>query len=128
MASKDDSAFENAFADAKAYLQTASSGSGINLYDHLANVISNILDERPSNAADVVENVSLKVKSRAQKTASVVADSPAGTEAVAAATTRSALFEKPEEEEDLDDEETEPPVADVVGTCRLFEDAGVGIG
>eukprot|EP00038_Savillea_parva_P007408 m.169946 g.169946 ORF g.169946 m.169946 type:complete len:502 (+) comp13172_c0_seq1:58-1563(+) len=119
---------DDAFADAKAFLQTASTGSGNNLYDHLANVITNILDERPSNAVDLVEDVSRKVKMRQVTTASAVTDAPAGAKAVAAAATRSTLFEKPEDDDDYDDDESAPTVADVVGTCKLFEDAGVGVG
>mmetsp|Transcript_19784 Transcript_19784/g.51504 ORF Transcript_19784/g.51504 Transcript_19784/m.51504 type:complete len:504 (+) Transcript_19784:55-1566(+) len=121
---------EDDFNDAKAFLQTASSGSGLNLYDHLAGVIGNILEERPANAADILESVSMKMKSSWQNVAaaSSVADSPAGSQAVATAAVRSKLFEKSEEEEDLDDDEGVPAVADIVGTCKLYEDAGVGVG
>lgn len=92
--------------------------------DPIVQVISNILEERPTNAADIVENVSQKVKSRQLPSASAVADSPAGSEAVAAAAVRSKLFEKPEAEDDLDDDDMTPAVADVVGTSKLFGDAG----
>jgi hypothetical protein len=89
-----------------------------------AQVISNILDERPTNAADIVESISLKIKTKQMTTSSSVSDAPAGSEAVAAAAVRSTLFEKPEDDEELDDDDQTPAVADVVGTCKLFEDAG----
>ena len=42
--------------------EKASSKSGLNLYDHLASVITNLLDERPDNAVDAFEEVSRQIK------------------------------------------------------------------
>lgn len=33
-----------------------------NRYDHLSNMLSKILDERPENAVDIIENISQDVK------------------------------------------------------------------
>jgi len=115
-------------AAAKAYLKTASSANGTNLYDHLTTVIATMLKERPANATDILESVSLKVKATNSQTESVVAEAPELPEAVVVAELRNKLFVK-DEDVDLDeDDDVTPPVANVVDTCKLFEDAGVGVG
>ena len=53
---------EQKFIDAKAFLQTISSKSGDNLYDHLAKVLSRILTERPSDCVDIFEDLSRQEK------------------------------------------------------------------
>ncbi len=52
----------DAFESAKAFLLKSSDSTGLNVYDHLTDLISKLLDERPSNAADVIEDVSYTVK------------------------------------------------------------------
>lgn len=42
---------------AKSYLQTTSERSGLNLYDHLSNIISKLLETRPSNAVGKVSAI-----------------------------------------------------------------------
>ncbi|CAO2628057.1 Radial spoke head protein 4 homolog A [Lemmus lemmus] len=56
------SMLEVAIQNAKAYLLSTSSKSGLNLYDHLSNVLTMILDERPADAVDIIENISKDVK------------------------------------------------------------------
>uniref|UniRef100_A0A6G1RQ71 Radial spoke head protein 4 homolog A-like n=1 Tax=Hypotaenidia okinawae TaxID=2861861 RepID=A0A6G1RQ71_9GRUI len=51
-----------AIQNAKAYLLKSSTTSGLNLYDHLANMLTKILDEQPTNAVDIIENISRDVK------------------------------------------------------------------
>ena len=53
---------EREFQKAKSYLLTASSNTGINLYDHLSRVLGKILDERPDNVIDIFEDVSKDAK------------------------------------------------------------------
>ena len=53
---------ESDFLDAKAFLLKASDKTGLNVYDHLANVITKLLDERPDNAVDLLESLSAEVK------------------------------------------------------------------
>jgi hypothetical protein len=36
--------------------------SGLNLYDHLSEIIAKVLDERPQNAAETLEDISRAVK------------------------------------------------------------------
>ncbi|XP_066585645.1 radial spoke head protein 6 homolog A [Prorops nasuta] len=52
---------------AKLFLQKHSSESGDNLYDHLAELLSKILSERPSNAIDIFEEYSKKLKAERYK-------------------------------------------------------------
>lgn len=47
---------------AKAFLLQASEASGLNLYDHIADILAKVLDERPKAAADTLEDISRKVK------------------------------------------------------------------
>uniref|UniRef100_A0A5F9CJK4 Radial spoke head component 4A n=1 Tax=Oryctolagus cuniculus TaxID=9986 RepID=A0A5F9CJK4_RABIT len=56
------SMLETAIRNAKAYLLKTSSRSGFNVYDHLSNVLTKILDERPEDAVDIIENISQDVK------------------------------------------------------------------
>ncbi|KAJ3370921.1 Radial spoke head protein 4 A [Allomyces arbusculus] len=47
---------------AKQYLQQHSDRTGINLYDHLTELLAQVLEKRPRNPADVFENISSQVK------------------------------------------------------------------
>ena len=49
---------------AKAFLLQASDTSGMNLYDHLSEIISKVLEERPQNSADTLEDISKKLKAK----------------------------------------------------------------
>ncbi len=46
---------------AKAFLLQAGP-SGLNLYDHLSDIIARVLEERPGNAAETVEEISRQIK------------------------------------------------------------------
>uniref|UniRef100_A0A8D1ZUQ7 Radial spoke head component 4A n=1 Tax=Sus scrofa TaxID=9823 RepID=A0A8D1ZUQ7_PIG len=56
------SMLEIAIQNAKAYLLKTSSKSGLNLYDHLSEMLTNVLDKRPENAVDIIENISQDAK------------------------------------------------------------------
>ncbi|XP_049510174.1 radial spoke head protein 4 homolog A isoform X2 [Panthera uncia] len=58
------SMLEITIQSAKAYLQKTSSKSGLNLYDHLSDMLAKVLDERPENAVDIIESISQDVKMR----------------------------------------------------------------
>ena len=53
---------EQKFIDAKAFLQSTSTKSGDNLYDHLSKVLSRILTERPADCVDIFEDLSRQEK------------------------------------------------------------------
>eukprot|EP00041_Stephanoeca_diplocostata_P008024 m.115188 g.115188 ORF g.115188 m.115188 type:complete len:494 (+) comp17138_c0_seq1:269-1750(+) len=119
----------DAFNDAKAFLQTASSKAGVSVYDHLSSVISTLLDERPADAVSTLESISQRLKGKKKAPGSSIADSPALEKAFVVATSRAALFTKNEDDyAALDDDDTPQPIADVVETSKLFQDAGIGLG
>lgn len=121
---------DKAFEDAKSYLLTASTKTGTNLYDHLASVITKLLDERPANSADLLESVSQKIKSEDLSSFSTIQDKAAQTKGYATAETRAKLFSKGDGEDDdlLEDNEATPPIHDVLNSCQMLEDGGVGLG
>ncbi|KAF5307476.1 hypothetical protein FQR65_LT06831 [Abscondita terminalis] len=55
---------ESEFITAKMFLQTCSTETGDNLYDHLTDVLNKILAERPQNVIDFFEEYSRKVKEK----------------------------------------------------------------
>ncbi|XP_009883829.1 PREDICTED: LOW QUALITY PROTEIN: radial spoke head protein 6 homolog A-like [Charadrius vociferus] len=119
-----------AIQNAKAYLLKSSTTSGLNLYDHLANMLTKILDEQPTNAVDVIENISKDVKwAQFQKKMDTLRDECEILPAFEAAEKRKALFHKANEEgdEELEEEIGETPLPNVMETAFYFEQAGIGL-
>ncbi|MBN3313023.1 RSH4A protein, partial [Atractosteus spatula] len=121
---------ELAVRSAKAYLLKSSTESGLNLYDHLARVLSRVLSERPENAADVFQELSGEAKRAAlrERQGSLRDDLPPPTELQLAQEQR-ALFQRgggdePEHEEEL----VETPLPNVGELAFFLEQAGVGLG
>jgi len=122
---------EQEILNAKSYLLGASSKTGLNLYDHLASVLSKILDERPENSVDVFEDIS-KDEKRAKFTSDVdtVQDKAEKSTEVALAEIQEKLFkraggedgEAAEEAEDM-----ESPLPNLMELTHYFEQAGVGL-
>jgi radial spoke head protein 4A len=85
------------FLDAKAFLLKASDKTGLNVYDHLSNVITKLLDERPDNAADLLEVLSAEVKKEQfVDNSNTVRDKPSESGVVALAKLQNALFREDE--------------------------------
>jgi len=125
------SAKEKEFQKAKSYLLTASTNTGINLYDHLSRVLGKILDERPDNVVDIFEDVSKDAK-RTKFTSDVdtVQDKVDRSTEVALAQVQRKLFTKPGDDGDEDivqDEEVETPLPNIMELCFYFEQAGIGL-
>ncbi|NXP05822.1 RSH4A protein, partial [Thinocorus orbignyianus] len=119
-----------AIQNAKAYLLESSTTSGLNLYDHLANMLTKILDEQPRNAVDIIENISKDVKwAQFQKKMDTLRDEPEILRTFEAAEKRKALFLKPDGEgdEELEEEIGETPLPNVMETAFYFEQAGIGL-
>ena len=55
------------FLEAKAFLSKTSTATGVSVYDHLSAVITKLLDERPNNAVDILEELSSQTKQEAFK-------------------------------------------------------------
>ncbi|KFO71717.1 Radial spoke head protein 4 A, partial [Cuculus canorus] len=119
-----------AIQNAKAYLLKSSTTSGLNLYDHLANMLTKILDEQPTNAVDIIENISKDVKcAQFRKKMDTLRDEHEILPTTEAAEVRKALFLKTnaEGDEELEEEIGETPLPNVMETAFYFEQAGIGL-
>ncbi|KAM6313340.1 radial spoke head protein 4 homolog A-like [Aegotheles albertisi] len=119
-----------AIQNAKAYLLKSSTASGLNLYDHLANMLTKILDEQPTNAVDIIENISKDVKrGRFQEKMDTLRDEHEILPTLEAAERHKALFLKAngEGDEELEEEIGETPLPNVMETAFYFEQAGIGL-
>ncbi|NWI01872.1 RSH4A protein, partial [Tichodroma muraria] len=118
-----------AIKNAKAYLLKTSTVSGLNLYDHFANILTKILDEQPTNTVDIIENISKDVKwAQFRKKMDTLRDEHVIPPTFEAAEKCKALFIKEggeEEHEELDEEM--PSLPNVMETAFYFEQAGVGL-
>ncbi|XP_008850405.1 radial spoke head protein 4 homolog A [Nannospalax galili] len=126
------SMLEVAIQNAKAYLQSTSSKSGLNLYDHLSNVLTKILDERPADAVDIIENISQDVKmAHFNKKLDTLQSENEMLPAYEIAEKQKALFLQGHLEgadSELEDEIAESSLPNVMESAFYFEQAGVGLG
>lgn len=126
------SMLEVAVQNAKAYLLSTSSKSGLNLYDHLSKVLTKILDERPADAVDIVENISQDVKmARFDKKLDTLRNENEMLPAYEIAETQKALFLQGHLEgadSELEEEIAESSLPNVMESAYYFEQAGVGLG
>ncbi|NXB14533.1 RSH4A protein, partial [Rhagologus leucostigma] len=118
-----------AIKNAKAYLLKTSTRSGLNLYDHFANMLTKILDEQPENTVDIIEDISKDVKwAQFRKKMDTLRDEHLILPIFEAAEKCKALFVKEggeEEHEELDEEM--PSLPNVMETAFYFEQAGIGL-
>ncbi|XP_054425841.1 radial spoke head protein 4 homolog A [Pteronotus mesoamericanus] len=126
------SALETALQSAKAYLLQTSSKSGLNLYDHLSNMLTQILDERPENAVDIIENISQDVKkAHFSKKLDTLQNENEMLPTYEIAEKQKALFLHGNLEgadQELEDEIAENSLPNVMESAFYFEQAGVGLG
>ncbi|XP_055981239.1 radial spoke head protein 4 homolog A [Sorex fumeus] len=126
------SMYEIAVQNAKAYLLKTSNKSGLNLYDHLSNMLTKILDERPENAVDIFENISQDVKmAHFSKKLDTLQNENEMLPAYEIAEKQKALFLQGNLEgadQELEDEIAESPLPNVMESAFYFEQAGVGLG
>ncbi|NWH39319.1 RSH4A protein, partial [Chloropsis hardwickii] len=120
-----------AIKNAKAYLLKTSTKSGLNLYDHFANILTKILDEQPTNTVDIIENISKDVKwAQFRKKMDTLRDEPLISPTFEAAEKCKALFIKEggeEDREDVEEEMGQPALPNVMETAFYFEQAGIGL-
>uniref|UniRef100_A0A8C5UI94 Radial spoke head 6 homolog A n=1 Tax=Malurus cyaneus samueli TaxID=2593467 RepID=A0A8C5UI94_9PASS len=123
-----------AIQNAKAYLLKTSTKSGLNLYDHLARVITKILDEQPENTADIIENISKDVKwAQFRKKMDTLRDEHLILPTYEAAEKCKALFVKDrvggwwEGKGEREEIVGPPPLPNVMETAFYFEQAGIGL-
>ncbi|NWI90637.1 RSH4A protein, partial [Pitta sordida] len=120
-----------AIQNAKAYLLKTSTTTGLNLYDHFADVITKILDEQPTNTVDIIENISKDVKgARFRKKMDTLRDEHQIPPTFEAAEKCKALFVKEngeENEEAVEEEIGQSSLPNVMETAFYFEQAGIGL-
>ncbi|XP_045044635.2 radial spoke head protein 4 homolog A isoform X2 [Desmodus rotundus] len=126
------SVLEIATQNAKAYLLKTSSKSGLNLYDHLSNMLTKILDEQPENAVDIIENISQDVKmAHFSKKLDTLHNENEMLPTYEIAEKQKALFLQGHLEgadQELEDEIAENSLPNVMESAFYFEQAGVGLG
>ncbi|XP_003898320.2 radial spoke head protein 4 homolog A isoform X1 [Papio anubis] len=126
------SMLETTIQNAKAYLLKTSSKSGFNLYDHLSNMLTKILNERPENAVDIFENISQDVKmAHFSKKFDALHNENEMLPTYEIAEKQKALFLQGHLEgvdQELEDEIAENALPNVMESAFYFEQAGVGLG
>ncbi|MBN3294142.1 RSH4A protein, partial [Polypterus senegalus] len=109
----------------KAYLLKSSTKSKLNLYDHLSQVLTKILDERPENVVDIFEDISNEVKLTCfSKKLDTLREKREISPLWELAEIQKALFYKTTEPEEDD---WESPLPNVMEMAFYFEQAGVGL-
>ncbi|XP_032718262.1 radial spoke head protein 4 homolog A isoform X1 [Lontra canadensis] len=126
------SLLEIAVQSAKAYLLKTSSKSGLNLYDHLSDMLTKVLDERPENAVDIIESISQDVKmAHFRKKLDTLQNENEMLPIYETAEKQKALFLQGNLEgvdQELEDEIAENSLPNVMESAFYFEQAGVGLG
>ncbi|XP_051020465.1 radial spoke head protein 4 homolog A [Acomys russatus] len=126
------SVLDVAVQNAKAYLLGTSTKSGLNLYDHLSNVLSKVLDERPTDAVDIIESISRDVKmARFNKKLDTLHNENEMLPAYEIAEKQKVLFLQGHLEgadSELEEEMAESVLPNVMESAYYFEQAGVGLG
>ncbi|CAK6975024.1 radial spoke head protein 6 homolog A [Scomber scombrus] len=117
-----------AAASFKAFMLKNSIKSNLNLYDHLTQVLMKVMDERPQNVVDVIEDISCDVKRGLfEDKWSTLRDLPQTTAAELLAEHQRLLFARPEEA-DHEEELVETPLPNVSEIGFYMEQAGVSVG
>ncbi|KAM9357986.1 radial spoke head protein 4 homolog A [Symphorus nematophorus] len=112
----------------KGFLLKDSSKSKLNLYDHLTRLLVKVMDERPQDVADVIEDMSLDVKRALfENKQSTLQDLPQPTAAEQLAEKQRLLFARPEDA-DHEEELVENALPNVSEIGFYLEQAGVGLG
>ncbi|XP_048797122.1 radial spoke head protein 6 homolog A-like isoform X3 [Lagopus muta] len=115
--------------NAKAYLLKSSITSGLNLYDHLVNVLTKILDEQPTDPVDILENISKDLKAaQFQKKMDTLRDEHEILPSFESAEMRRNLFLKSDGgDEEREEELGGTPLPNMMETAFYFEQGGIGL-
>ncbi|KAM9796076.1 radial spoke head protein 6 homolog A isoform X1 [Syngnathus typhle] len=112
----------------KAFLMKSSSKSNLNLYDHLSRLLMRVIEERPHDVVDVMEDLSHDVKLRLYlDTQNSLQDLQQTTAAEELAEQQKVLFVRHEDapEHEFELESALPNVSEI---AYFLEQAGVGLG
>ncbi|CAB1333025.1 unnamed protein product [Coregonus sp. 'balchen'] len=111
----------------KAFMLKNSTKSNLNLYDHFARVLTKVMDERPENVVDVIEDMSREVKrGLLMDKQSTLRDIPLAPAAQLLAEQQRLLFSRGGGDDG--DQEVETPLPNVSEVGFFLEQAGVGLG
>ncbi|XP_056601076.1 radial spoke head protein 6 homolog A [Triplophysa dalaica] len=120
---------EQAVESFKAFMMKSSTKTNLNLYDHLVQMLTKIMDERPENAVDVFEDMSLDLKRNIfQEKQDTLRDSPSSSLALLLAEQQKSLFSQGVDDGDHEEELVDSPLPNVAELAFFFEQAGVGLG
>ncbi|XP_048840642.1 radial spoke head protein 6 homolog A [Brienomyrus brachyistius] len=120
---------EQAARSLKAFMLTNSTKSNLNLYDHLARLLTKVMEERPENVVDVFEDLSREVKRAGlQDTQSTLRDIHVTTPPHVTAEQQKVLFSHKGGEDGAQEEQMESPLPNVAELAFYLEQAGVGLG
>ncbi|XP_024114640.1 radial spoke head protein 4 homolog A isoform X2 [Oryzias melastigma] len=115
-------------ASFKAFLQKSSSRSDRNLYDHLVLLLVKIMDERPHDAVDVLEDMSLELKRALFKDRQSSLREHVTPSAGDMLAEHQLLLFKQEQDFNHEDPTVETGFPNVNETAFYLEQAGVGLG
>ncbi|XP_077062721.1 radial spoke head protein 4 homolog A isoform X1 [Siphateles boraxobius] len=114
----------------KTFMMKNSTKTNFNLYDHLVRLLTKVMDERPENAVDVIEDMSRELKSSIlQEKQDTLRDNPSSSSALLLAEQQKTLFKRAAGGEgDHEEELVDSPLPNVAELAFFFEQAGVGLG
>ncbi|XDV47897.1 hypothetical protein PO909_017439 [Leuciscus waleckii] len=115
----------------KAFMMKNSTKTNINLFDHLVQILTKLMDERPENAVDVIEDISRELKGGIlQEKQDTLRDNPSSSSsAQLLAEQQKTLFKcAAGREDDHEEELLDSPLPNVAELAFFFEQAGVGLG
>ncbi|XP_018591753.2 radial spoke head protein 4 homolog A-like [Scleropages formosus] len=114
----------------KAFLLKSSSKTNLNLYDHLAQLLTKVMDESPEDVVETFEDMSQEVKRAGlQNTQSTLRDTTPISTATVLAEQQRALFSRKAGEDPAHEEYlVKTPLPNVPELAFYLEQAGVGLG
>lgn len=122
---------DSGFLEAKSFLLETSDDQSVSLYDHLSEVLLQVLEKKPKNVLESFEALSHNVKRDRLDKASGNAPKKASLDAplLSVAKLQIKLFDAPEGEGDAPEMDTVTPIVpNVVKEQHVFEQCGVGFG
>ncbi|XP_055991569.1 radial spoke head protein 6 homolog A [Sorex fumeus] len=120
---------ELAIQNAKAYLLQTSINGDISLYEHLVNVLTKILNERPQNPLSILEWLNHTARTEwFHPKLDTLRDEPEMLPTYEMAEKQKALFlRQGEGEQEMEEEVGDTAVPNIMETAFYFEQAGVGL-
>lgn len=121
---------DTGFLDAKSYLLETGDSNNVSLYDHLSEVLLQVLEKKPKNVLESFETISRNVKRDRLVTPSGQAPRTAQMEAplLSVAKRQVKLFETPQDDKQNSVEPSSPILPNVVKEQQIFEQCGISVG